>query len=46
MDNNCEQQVPSVTLHLWQNDNTGGEMTVLLGLQQLWSDVKSTRKAY
>jgi len=26
--------------------NTGGETTIVLGLQQLWSDTKSTRKQF
>jgi len=43
-DDDCEQQVLSVA----QQTTTpaGGETTVVVGLQQLWSDAKSNRKPY
>jgi len=36
VNNRSERRIPFATV-----DNTGGEKTVVLGLQQLWSDAKS-----
>ena len=46
MDDDCEQQVPSVALLYTTVDNRGNEMTVVLGLPQLWSDAKLNRRTY
>ena len=46
-DDDCEQQVPNVrSTEFTTVDHTGGETTVVLGLQQLWSDANSNRRLY